>query len=157
MTYIKEVDGTDQFMDYALRNRICQNKESIQDCRTRSFLKEMFLKCKCVPYEIRDYRKDDECLDEDFCHKLSHLPICLERGRQCYDKLSFNDTDCLSPCTGMFADIQKVTVSNNMWNTKEMTELKQEYEKYRRGHMEPVVYPKELESCQPKYYNFSTF
>ena len=49
---IKEIAITDSFFDLD-ENKIGCQKESIADCSTRKYLKDLMNKCQCLPFEIR--------------------------------------------------------------------------------------------------------
>ena len=55
MTSVKEVDGTEDFMDFAKEKNLCQNEKSFQDCLTETFMHDSLMMCKCVPFGVKLY------------------------------------------------------------------------------------------------------
>ena len=148
MTFMKVVKGTESYMEFATKKGLCQNVESTQDCYTRSFLKSSFLNCKCRPYgmeQIESFELKTNSTGESASFDPSTLQYCSPHGLECFFGTTNNNTECVPPCAGIYADI--VHVSNqDLWQQKEFIELRSEYEMYKRAYMEPVQYPQELES-----------
>ena len=56
-TNVKEVEGTEDFLQLDEDVKKCQDKESVVDCLSREYLESGRKKCGCVPYELRNYSR----------------------------------------------------------------------------------------------------
>ena len=54
---VKEIAGTDNFLNMDEGVKKCQNRESFQDCKATEYIRKGLEKCKCTPYEMRNYSK----------------------------------------------------------------------------------------------------
>jgi hypothetical protein len=57
LTAVKEIDGTEEFLGLDEEIKRCQDRESFQECQAREYIKNGLEKCKCTPYEMRNYSK----------------------------------------------------------------------------------------------------
>ena len=51
---VKEIKVTDEFLTLDKMTINCQNKESLQDCKTKKYIDASTEKCKCLPFTIVD-------------------------------------------------------------------------------------------------------
>ena len=51
---VKKIVGTEDFYDYGVKNNICQTKETLSECKMKSFPKQVLKQCECIPYEFAD-------------------------------------------------------------------------------------------------------
>ena len=54
---VKEISVTDDFLSLDKTIINCQNKESLEDCKTRKYIDILLEQCKCVPFAIRNYNE----------------------------------------------------------------------------------------------------
>ena len=52
---VKEIDGTEEYLEIATRSGECQQKESYEDCLAKDYLTLGLDQCKCIPYRLRNY------------------------------------------------------------------------------------------------------
>ena len=52
MTSVKEVNGTDSYLKFATKSKLCQIDQPFQDCLTEAFMNKSLSKCRCVPYGL---------------------------------------------------------------------------------------------------------
>ena len=57
LTDVKELDGTEEFLDLDVKVRKCQNEETILDCRSRKYLDMGTKKCGCIPHHLMSFDK----------------------------------------------------------------------------------------------------
>ena len=57
LTDVKEIDGTDNFLELDEDDKQCQGRETFQECQAREYIKTGLEKCKCTPYKMRNYSK----------------------------------------------------------------------------------------------------
>ena len=57
LSSVKQIDGTDAFLKYAETTRICQNKETVEECVAKDFLLEGLARCNCTLYRLRNYTR----------------------------------------------------------------------------------------------------
>ena len=58
LTNVKEVDGTDGFLKLDDSIKLCQDREYIEDCLAREYLKHVLTQCSCIPYQLRQFSKE---------------------------------------------------------------------------------------------------
>ena len=46
---LKEIKVSDSFLDFDMNTRKCQNIETLIDCKTRLYIKNMMQECGCKP------------------------------------------------------------------------------------------------------------
>ena len=56
MTALKKMSGTDAFMALTTSEKGCQ-EESYQDCKTKIIFAEMEKECKCIPWQLANFKK----------------------------------------------------------------------------------------------------
>ena len=52
---VKEVFVTEDFLGMDDEIKLCQNEGTTEDCWMKNYLRKGFSKCKCLPYELRNY------------------------------------------------------------------------------------------------------
>ena len=57
LTDVKEMDGTEDFLDMDVKVRKCQNEETVLECRSRKYLDIGKKKCGCIPHHLRSFHK----------------------------------------------------------------------------------------------------
>ena len=55
LTSVKEIKVTEEFMSLDLKTKNCQNETTLQDCQQAKYIKNLTLKCQCIPYNLRNY------------------------------------------------------------------------------------------------------
>ena len=50
--------GTDSFHELDEEVKLCQDRETLEDCLAEHFLKKGREKCKCIPFRLRNYTKE---------------------------------------------------------------------------------------------------
>ena len=55
LTDVKEMDGTQGFLDLDDGIRKCQNFETVLECKAKIYLDIGKKKCKCVPHHLRGF------------------------------------------------------------------------------------------------------
>ena len=55
---VKEIDGTEEYLDKATKNGECQQKGSYEDCLSKDYLTQGMGQCNCIPYKLRNYAKE---------------------------------------------------------------------------------------------------
>ena len=55
LTDVKEMDGTEAFLNLADKDKGCQNEETLVDCKAKEYLKIGRNSCKCVPFHLRSF------------------------------------------------------------------------------------------------------
>ena len=55
LSAVKEIDVTREFQKLNEKTKECQSFESLEKCMKKSFFKRGFEKCKCTPFNLRDY------------------------------------------------------------------------------------------------------
>ena len=58
MNVIKEISVTDSFLSMDKSITKCQDDEPHDDCKTKSYIKNLVNKCKCLPFQIRLYNHE---------------------------------------------------------------------------------------------------
>ena len=53
MDVIKEIEVTDDYLSLDQSVIRCQNKDSIEDCKTRNYIHALQKECGCLPFSIR--------------------------------------------------------------------------------------------------------
>ena len=55
LTDVKEMDGTEEFLDMDVKVRKCQNEETVLECRSKKYLDIGKKKCGCIPHHLRSF------------------------------------------------------------------------------------------------------
>ena len=58
LTSVKEMTGTDSFLELDEKIKLCQTRETVEDCLAKDFLKKGLAKCKCITFRLRNYTKE---------------------------------------------------------------------------------------------------
>ena len=54
---LKEIKVTDSYLGLDQDVRGCQNEESLNNCKTKHYLKTLLEECDCLPFNIRQSEK----------------------------------------------------------------------------------------------------
>ena len=57
---VKQVQVTDDYSGLDLQTRGCQNENNYEDCVTQLYLDLLKKECKCLPFNLQNYSKQDE-------------------------------------------------------------------------------------------------
>ena len=57
---IKQIQVTDDYLDLDLQTRGCQNDNTYEDCITEFYLGLLKEECKCLPFNLQNFSKQDE-------------------------------------------------------------------------------------------------
>ena len=60
LNVVKEIKVTDDYLGLDQETRKCHNKESVEECSTRKYLKMMEEICDCVPYRLRNFTLENQ-------------------------------------------------------------------------------------------------
>ena len=72
LTAVKLIEVTNDFLDLAVDEIKCQNKESFEDCTTKLYLKSVEKECNCIPYRLRNFTMQEQ-VKEKLYHTVSYL------------------------------------------------------------------------------------
>ena len=70
--------------------------------------------------------------------------LCSLDGIECYKKLRPDTDNCVAPCKGIYADVQRDIEAMNVENLRKFDKMVESYEHYRRGFIKDIEYPKLL-------------
>jgi hypothetical protein len=82
----------------------------------------------------------------DLSLKYLQEPLCSPTGTECYQQLHVDSDDCLIPCKGLYADVQKDTSFESLDDIKVLKNTLDSCETYKRGFSEDIKYPKKISS-----------
>ena len=54
---VKEINGTEGFLDFPVEVSNCQNEESVLECKSKKYLDNGLNECGCIPHHLRTYYK----------------------------------------------------------------------------------------------------
>ena len=54
MAAIRQIAGTDDYLNLAKQKNICQNEKSTQDCLAEKFQEESLKLCGCIPFRLKE-------------------------------------------------------------------------------------------------------
>ena len=57
---IKQIQVTDDYLGLDLQARGCQNENTYEDCVTELYLDLLMEECKCLPFNLQNFSKQDE-------------------------------------------------------------------------------------------------
>ena len=57
LSAIKEVAGTNTFLSMDEKIKLCQSKETYQQCMTKEYIKKGLETCGCTPFTLRNFTK----------------------------------------------------------------------------------------------------
>ena len=66
ITAVKEIKVTEDFLGQDEKTKKCQDKVSFEDCITEQYLDKLVELCKCVPYRLRNFTKNDQVMKNFF-------------------------------------------------------------------------------------------
>ena len=72
--------------------------------------------------------------------------LCTPAGNECYKSMSLSPKNCLSPCKGFYADVEKDVDIKNVEDLRKFDKIIENYEHYKRGFEQDIVYPSQLSS-----------
>ena len=54
INYVKEIEASEDFLSLGQSITGCQNKESLDDCKTKVYINALSRQCQCLPFSIRE-------------------------------------------------------------------------------------------------------
>ena len=75
--------------------------------------------------------------------------MCTPLGLECYKGVKADNTKCLTPCRGLYADVQKDNNFRNLATIPNFASVYASYENYKKGFQEDIKY-RNLQAYQPK-------
>ena len=70
--------------------------------------------------------------------------MCTPIGRECYDSVNKDDIKCVTPCQGIFADVDKDKNTKLTDDNEVMKQVLEEYEIYKNGFNNSWQYEQEI-------------
>ena len=143
MWSIKEMSGTQSFLDLDLADRQCSTDESLQDCQSLGVQQGPGV-CGCVPYGLSSVlvgnKVNRKCIFS--CWNIFSLQtFCGPEGMECYAKLISKQNHCIQPCFGMYADFKHETSQEDeALLDSAFAKMVEEYEEFRRGYEPEMKY-----------------
>ena len=58
LSEVKEIAVTDSFLSLDEQTKACQNQITLEDCWMQNYFTEGIKKCKCTPYALRNYSRE---------------------------------------------------------------------------------------------------
>ena len=55
MAAIRQIAGTDDYLNLAKEKNICQTEKSTQDCLAEKFQEESLELCGCIPFRLTEF------------------------------------------------------------------------------------------------------
>ena len=52
LTAVKRIVGTEEYFDFATKNNLCQNKETLTNCSATDLSLRLLQECRCIPFEL---------------------------------------------------------------------------------------------------------
>ena len=99
---LKEIKVTDSYLGLDQDVRGCQNEESLNNCKTKHYLKTLLEKCDCLPFNIRLSEKVSNIMWPISLITMLQDPICTSADKfQCMKSIKNNRSECLHPCSGL--------------------------------------------------------
>ena len=89
-------------------------------------------------YSFKSLWNDLEYNDKD------DTRTCTPGGLECYGNITVDQSKCLNPCFGIFADITKLDNNEARFGSEVYDRLVEEYEDYKRGWNKGIVYPQKI-------------
>ena len=59
LSNVKQIDATEAFLSLDEKTRGCQNEVTLEDCWMKIYLKDGMDRCKCIPYSLKNYSKQE--------------------------------------------------------------------------------------------------
>ena len=135
LTAVKEIDGTEEFLRLDEGIKHCQNRETFQECQAKEYIKDGLVKCKCTPYEMRNYSQTVSC--RFFCIWLFNPSVqetlCMPPGLECYKSLNTYSEKCIIPCKGSYADVSKGDDFKKVEEIEKLRTTLDDYKDYKSG------------------------
>ena len=146
LTSVKEMTGTDSFLELDEKIKLCQTRETVEDCLAKDFLKKGLEKCKCTPFRLRNFTKEVNC-DHYYKYlssKSFEETLCNPSGTECYKSVKEDATKCLPPCKGLYADVEKEVLKKKLKDIRKFDKLLENYEAYKRGFVDDIYHPDKI-------------
>ena len=70
--------------------------------------------------------------------------MCTPIGRECYDLINEDDIKCVTPCQGIFADVDKDKNTKLTDDNEVMKQVLKKYEIYKNGFNNSWQYEQEI-------------
>ena len=130
LSAVKEIKGTDIFLNMNDEKKGCQNKETLEECTSKQGLKKILDQCGCIPYKLADFSK------------LNQSQVCKKSQVVCTtDKVSVPYGGCLVPCEGVFSDVWKEESAEIDENSEGMKGIFEAYESFKNQFQKEISYP----------------
>ena len=129
LSAVKEIKGTDIFLNMNEDKKGCQNKETLEECTSRKGLKKILDQCGCIPYKLANFSDPYES------------PVCKQNEVSCSDKVSVSLGECNVPCEGIFSDVLKEELAKIDENTDDMRDIFKAYENFKNLFHQEITYP----------------
>ena len=139
MIALKKMTGTKSFLKLSDESKECQTN-TLEDCQTKGYVKEVMKECGCVPWALSD------------ALKIKDPIFCAPNASACYTAVSKNTYSCLVSCTGLYADVQFTTdriLAKDNKNSKEedkekLMSLLEEYKRYKTEYAQNIKFDPDL-------------
>lgn len=79
-----------------------------------------------------------------FWIQICQETLCNPAGAECYKSVKEDETECLTPCEGLYADVEKEADKKNLDKIRKFEKLLENYEEYKRGFEDDISYPNEI-------------
>ena len=129
LSAVKEIKGTDIFLNMNEDKKGCQNKETLEECTSRKGLKKILDQCGCIPYKLANFSDPYES------------PVCKQNEVSCSDKVSVSLGECNVPCEGIFSDVLKEELAKIDENTDDMRDIFKAYENFKNLFHQEITFP----------------
>ena len=129
LSAVKEIKGTEIFLDMNDDKKGCQNRETLEECTSKQGLNLIISQCGCIPYKLANFSQPNEA------------PICNQNKVFCTDKVSVSLDECKVPCQGIFSDVWKEESPEIDENTDGMRDIFKAYEHFRNHFKQEISYP----------------
>ena len=129
LSAVKEIKGTDLFLNMNDDKKGCQNKETLEECTSKLAINKIIDQCGCIPYKLANFSHQDES------------PICKQNEVLCTDKVSVSLGECNVPCEGIFFDVLKEEMPEIDENTEGMRAIFKAYKNFKNLFHQKISYP----------------
>ena len=129
LSAVKEIKGTDVFLNMNDDKKGCQNKETLEECTTMQGVKKIIDQCGCIPYKLANFSHPYES------------PVCKQNEVSCTDKVSVSVSECKVPCEGTYFDVWKEESTDIDENTDSMKDIFKAYDSFKNLFHQEITYP----------------
>ena len=129
LSAVKEVKGTDIFLNMNDEKKGCQNKETLEECTSKQGLTKIIDQCGCIPFKLANFSHPYES------------PVCKQNEVLCTDKVSVSLGECNVPCEGIFFDVLKEELDKIDENTDGMRDILKAYGNFKNLFHQEISYP----------------